>query len=138
MHQRVIADDGTEQPSKSRIYVDDALLAARNKAQMEMALAATLEAIFTVMGQPNTTLRQCPVAMDKWLDLVVAPQQTMLGLALNTHRLSVAILPAYRLMSCNCSTLHGATEDAHFIWDRLKPWLASLDALARENIGSIT
>jgi len=63
---------------------------------MEMALAATLEAIFTVMGQPNTTLRQCPVAMDKWLDLVVAPQQTMLGLVLNTRRLSVAILPAYR------------------------------------------
>ena len=65
MHEGVIADDGTEQPSKSRIYVDDALLAARNKAQMEMALAATLEAIFTVMGQPNKTPRKCPVAMDK-------------------------------------------------------------------------
>ena len=61
-----------------------------------MALAATLEAVFTVMGQSNTTLRQCPVAMGKWLNLVVAPQQTMLGLALNTRQLYVAILPAYR------------------------------------------
>ena len=96
MHQGVVADDGTKQPSKSRIYVDDALMAAMNKAQMEMALAATLQAIFTVIGKPNTTLRQCPVAMDKWLDLVVAPQQTMLGLSLNTRPLSVAILPACR------------------------------------------
>ena len=61
-----------------------------------MALAATLEAIFTVMGHSNTRIRQCPVAMDKCQDLVVAPWQTMLGLRLNTHRLSVAILLEYR------------------------------------------
>ena len=61
-----------------------------------MALAATLEAIFTVMGHPNRRLRQCPVAMDKWQDLVIAPWQTMLELRLNTRRLSVAILPEYR------------------------------------------
>ena len=61
-----------------------------------MALAATLEAIFTVMGHPNTRLHQCPVAMDKWQDLVVAPWQTMLGLRLNTRHLSVAILTDYR------------------------------------------
>ena len=87
---------GAEKTGPSRIYVDDALLAARNKKKMEMALASTLEAIFTVMGHPNTRLRQCPVAMDKWQDLVVAPWQTMLGLRLNTCRLSVAILPDYR------------------------------------------
>ena len=96
MHQGVIKEYGTEQPNKSRVSVDDALMAARNKAQIEMALEATLEAIFTVMGKPNTTLRQCLVAMDKWLDLVVAPHQTILGLALNTRQLSVAILPDYR------------------------------------------
>ena len=61
-----------------------------------MALATTLEEIFMVMGHPNTRLHQSPVAMDKWKDLVVAPWQTMLGLQLNTRRLSVAILPKYR------------------------------------------
>ena len=57
MHQGVINEDGTKQPSKSRTYVDDALMAAKNKAQMEMALATMLETIFTVMGKPSTTLR---------------------------------------------------------------------------------
>ena len=36
---------------------------------MKMFLAATIKAIFVVMGVPNVTVRQCPLAMDKWLEL---------------------------------------------------------------------
>ena len=46
---------------------------------MERALAATIEAIFVVMGPPNE-VRQNPLAMDKWIELIVGPQQIMLGL----------------------------------------------------------
>jgi hypothetical protein len=31
---------------------------------VKMALAATIEAIFIVMGEPNVAVRQCPLAMD--------------------------------------------------------------------------
>ena len=47
---------------------------------MELVLAALIEAIFVIMSKPDTAVCQCPLAMDKWLDLVVAPKQRMLGL----------------------------------------------------------
>jgi hypothetical protein len=36
--------------------------------EMELRLAALIEAIFVIMGTPDTTVRQCPLALDKWLD----------------------------------------------------------------------
>ena len=50
----------------ARIWVDDTLIAAVGVFAMKMALAAVIEAIFTVLGEPELSLRQCPLAMDKW------------------------------------------------------------------------
>ncbi len=68
---------------------------ALNADHMKMVLAATIKAIFIVMGEPEVAVRQCPLAMDKWLELVIGPKQTMLGLTINTNRLTVAIPPKY-------------------------------------------
>jgi hypothetical protein len=38
---------------------------------MKMISAAMIEAIFVVMGEPNVAVRQCPLAMDKWLELII-------------------------------------------------------------------
>ncbi len=77
------------------IYDDDALMLALNVDHMNMVLAATIEAIFIVMGEPDVVVRQCPLVMDKWLELVIGPKQTMLGLIIDTNRLTVAIPPKY-------------------------------------------
>ena len=69
----------------ARIYVDDALLLGLSRRQMELRLAALIEAIFVIMGTPDTTVRQCPLALDKWLDLIVASKQRMLGLIVDTN-----------------------------------------------------
>jgi hypothetical protein len=58
---------------------------------IRMKLAALIEAIFVVMGEPDTIARQCPLAMDKWEELVVRPVQTMLGLVIYTYQLTVGI-----------------------------------------------
>ncbi len=79
----------------SRIYVDDALMLALNVDHMKMVLAAMIEAIFVVMGELDVAVRQCPLAMDKWLELVIGPKQTMLGLIIDTNRLTVAIPAKY-------------------------------------------
>jgi hypothetical protein len=68
---------------------------ALNADHMKMVLAATIKAIFIVMGEPDVAVRQCPLAMDKWLELVISPKQTMLGLIIDTNRLTVAIPPKY-------------------------------------------
>lgn len=79
----------------ARIYVDDALMFGRGRRHAEMTLAAMIEAIFVVMGEPDTSLRQCPLAMDKWRALIVKTIQLVLGLVIDTNRLTVAIPPHY-------------------------------------------
>jgi hypothetical protein len=60
-----------------------------------MALAATVEAIFNVMGDDNPSIRQCPLAMDKWESLVVSTRQIVLGVNLDTNKMVVAMTPEY-------------------------------------------
>ncbi len=68
---------------------------ALSRCHMELVLAALIEAIFVIMGKPDTTVRQCPLAMDKWLELVVAPKQRMVGLIIDTNNLTFSIPPDY-------------------------------------------
>ena len=60
-------------------------------------LAAVLETIFVVMGKPETKLLQGPLAMDKWLELVISHPQIMLGLHIITRRLTVGVPTKYRV-----------------------------------------
>ncbi len=57
---------------------------------MEQVLAALIEAIFVIVGVPNTSVCQCSLAMDKWGKLHVAPMQTMLGLLINTNSMIIS------------------------------------------------
>ncbi len=75
--------------------MDDALLLGQSKQQILMRLAALSKAIFVVMGKPDMLVRQCPFAMDRWSELIVGPVQKMLGLDINTYRLTVGILMQY-------------------------------------------
>ena len=77
------------------MYFDDALLACVGRSRMKKALAATIEAIFVVMGPPKTEVRQKPLAMDKWIELIVGPQQIMLDLDIRTRSLDVEITSKY-------------------------------------------
>jgi hypothetical protein len=79
----------------ARIYVDDALVLALSKCHMKQVLAALIKAIFVIMGKPDTRVRQCPLALDKWAELIVAPKQRMLGLLIDTNTLTVGIPPDY-------------------------------------------
>jgi hypothetical protein len=91
----IMDDAGNWMDHLARIYVDDALMLALNIDHMKMVLAATIEAIFVVMGKPDVMVRQCPLTIDKWLELVIVPNQTMLGLIINTNRLTIVIPAKY-------------------------------------------
>jgi hypothetical protein len=60
---------------------------------MKQVLAALIEAIFVVMGAPDTSVCRCSLSlvMDKWEKLHLAPIQTMLGLIINTIRMIVSV-----------------------------------------------
>ena len=91
----IMDDAGNRVDLPVRIYVDNALMLALDADHMKMVLAATFEAIFIVMGKLDIAVKQCPLAIDKWLELVLGPKQTMLGLTINTNRLTVAISAKY-------------------------------------------
>ena len=82
LNKGVLDMNGRQICLPARIYVDDALLAAVGRKQMEQRLAAIIEAIFTVLGEPEVKYRQCPLAMDKWSELKVSHEQIILGLIL--------------------------------------------------------
>jgi len=86
---------------------------------MKMVLAAIIEAIFTVMGEPNEKLRQCPLALDKWRKLVVTEHQLALGLILHTRRLSVAITKEFQTDTLDLICKH---------WHRGRKRLTAIEA----------
>ncbi len=77
----------------ARIYIDDALVLALSKCHMKQVFAALIEAIFVIMGKPDTRVRQCPLALDKWAELIVAPRQRMLGLLIELIPSQLVYLP---------------------------------------------
>jgi hypothetical protein len=91
----IMDDAGNQMDLPACICVDNTLMLALDVDHMKMVLAATIKAIFAVMGEPDVAARQCPLAMDKWLELVIGPKQTMLGLIINTSRLTIAIPAKY-------------------------------------------
>jgi hypothetical protein len=91
----VLGNQGNRVMLPARIYVDDALMLAISKENMEQVLAALIKAIFVVMGIPDTSVHQCSLAMDKWEKLHVVPIQTMMGLLIDTNGMIVSIPDDY-------------------------------------------
>ncbi len=73
---------------------------ATSKENMEQVLAALIEAIFAIMGAPDTSVCQCSLAIDKWEKLHVAPIQTMLELIINTNRMTISVPDDYIQSVC--------------------------------------
>jgi hypothetical protein len=114
------------------IYVDNAFMLALNINHTKMVLAAMIEAIFVVMGEPDVGIRQCPLAMDKWLELVIGPKQTMLGLIIDTNRLTIAIPAKYlqEVLNLLNSTWH--PNQHHFKVSEIQKLTGKLAHLAEE------
>ena len=91
INKGVCKANGVKKDACARMYMDGSLLLGHSKLQILMELVSLIEAIFVVMGKPDTLIRQYPPAMDKWSDLIIGPVQTMLGLRINTYKLTIGI-----------------------------------------------
>jgi len=76
--------------------VDDILSTGFSQDYVKKLLAATIEAIFTVCGVPQIDIRQCPLSLKKWLEMVIGPIQTVLDLYVNTNKMMIGITQEYR------------------------------------------
>ena len=62
---------------------------------MAQVLAATLHAIFVVMGEEDDPLQNINLVMDIWIGMCISHEAVQLGLVFNTQRLTVGITPEY-------------------------------------------
>ncbi len=76
-------------------YVDDILAAAVHKKTIERLLAPIIKTIFVVCGQPNITVHQCLPLLEKWNKLIVGPKQIIVGLIVDTNKMTVGITDKY-------------------------------------------
>jgi hypothetical protein len=83
-------------PLEAYIYVDDILASGVGKQNILRLLAAIVEAVFIVCGRSMIEVRQCPLSIEKWLELVIGTVQTILGLTVDTNLMTVGITPQYR------------------------------------------
>ena len=128
----IMDDAGKRRDLPAHIYVNNALMLALDADHMKMVLAATTKAIFIVMGEPDVAVRQCPLAMDKWLELVIRPKQTMLGLIIDTNRLTITIPAKYlqEVLDLLNSTWH--PNQHHFKVSEIQKLTGKLAHLAEE------
>jgi len=95
INRGVLDANGNIIPMTANIYVDDILAAAALRDNMIKLLAAIIEAIFLVCGTPDVAVRQCPLSLEKWLELIVGPRQIVLGLVVDTNTMTVGITDEY-------------------------------------------
>ena len=95
LNKGVFNDDSSLSPPPAEIYVDDIMTASARKEWILKLLAAIIEAIFVVCGRPDIAVRQYPLSLEKWSELIVGPIQTILGLIVNSNEMTVRMSDEY-------------------------------------------
>jgi hypothetical protein len=81
---------GSLTPTPHSVYVDDGIyIDFFDVSRIERAAAASIEAIFILLGPSALVRRQDPISFDKMEEMVIVPVNRILGHVIDTHRLSV-------------------------------------------------
>jgi hypothetical protein len=91
----ILDSNGIISPMTSNIYVEDILAAAAFQDKMLRLLVAIIEAIFLVCRTPDILVRQCPLLLEKWYKLIVGSRQIILGLVVDTNKMTIGITDEY-------------------------------------------
>lgn len=88
----VLGPDDLPQPTPHHYYVDDGVYSeVLNRPRIEQALAASIEAIFLLLGNSDLRFRQDPVSFDKLVEMMISHINKVLGHMVDTRRLTVSI-----------------------------------------------
>ena len=82
--------DGVHLPTQNAMFVDDNLM-ADTWENLRPALAASVEALFILLGFPEEELRKSPLSMDKCYESLCSYSRKQLRYLINTRELTVAI-----------------------------------------------
>ena len=81
---------GSLAPTPHHVYVDDGIYVKWfDIIRIERAAAASIEAIFILLGPSAQACRQDPISFDKLEEMVIGPINRILGHVIDTRRLTV-------------------------------------------------
>ena len=85
---------GSDQNTPHNLYVDDDVYAnvyKTDKIRIKQAIASGIEAVFIILGESDLLQPQDPIARDKLVDMVVSYINCVLGVEINTRRLTYCV-----------------------------------------------
>ena len=95
-HKGVLDDEGNPINTPHHLFVDDDVYAeVYDIGRIEQAIAAGIEALFLLLGESDIKRRQDPIAWDKLKEMIIHSRNKILGLIINTRRMTVSAPPEY-------------------------------------------
>ncbi|KAL7535992.1 hypothetical protein ACHAWF_006478, partial [Thalassiosira exigua] len=95
---------GNDVPMPQRLFVDDAVYSdvyQPDRKRIERTIAASIEAIFILLGCSDLSKRQDPISFDKLVSMKISHINKILGQIINTRTLDVGVPDAYRARTIN-------------------------------------
>ena len=72
------------------MFVDDSLF-CQTVDNIKHAMAASIEALYIILGFPETDIRQNALSLDKYFESTCSYERIQLGIAINTRKMTVAL-----------------------------------------------
>lgn len=92
----VLDDDGNLTPTPHFMFVDDDCYAELLLLlRVEQAIAASIEAIFIVLGDSDLLQRQDPISWDKLFEMIISYCNKILGMLIDTRAMDVGPPPEF-------------------------------------------
>lgn len=92
----VLDTNGKPASTPHAFFVDDDIYSeVFDVDRIEQAVAASIEAIFVLLGESDLLARQDPISFDKMEDMMVSYYNQILGQVINTRKMTVETPPAY-------------------------------------------
>ena len=108
LNRGVIGDDGSRSPSQHNTFVDDNLM-AEIRGYIKYAIVASIEALFILLGFPETEKRRLALSIDKFLKSDCSYQRVQLGFVVNTRLMTVSLPEDKHQLMCDSRPLQGTT-----------------------------
>lgn len=91
----VLTEAGTPVNTPINTFVDDALM-AEIRSRIRQAMAASIESLFMILGEPDERKRRIALSLDKFFDAICGPEKVQLGLQFDTRAMVVKLTETMR------------------------------------------
>ena len=96
IYKGVKSKNGTPENTPHHLFVDEDVYAeVFDKPRVLQAAAAGIESVFTLLGESELSHRLDPIAWDKFLEMVINYTNKILGLMIDTRKMTVSTPPEF-------------------------------------------